>query len=77
MAPDLNSINSNGRWNYSTPGSSGYDIPNIVLDVSSTEEPRKRIRLIWPGSFNAKAQSANYWSGTLEHPDSIYDSEVL
>jgi hypothetical protein len=35
MAPDLNSIDSNGRWDYSTPGSSGYDIPNITYDVES------------------------------------------
>jgi hypothetical protein len=55
----------------------GYDIPNIVLDASATEEPRKRIRLIWPGSFNEKAQSADHWSGAFEHPDSIYDPEVL
>jgi len=34
MAPDLNSINSNGRWDYSTPGSGGYNVPDIVYDVS-------------------------------------------
>ena len=34
MAPDLNSINSSGRWDYSTPGSTGYDIPNIIYNVS-------------------------------------------
>jgi hypothetical protein len=33
MAPDLNFIDRNGRWDYSTPGSSGYDIPNITYDV--------------------------------------------
>jgi hypothetical protein len=34
MAPDLNSININGRWDYSTPGSGGYNIQDIVYDVS-------------------------------------------
>lgn len=43
MAPDLNSIDSNGRWDYSTPGSTGYDIPNIVYDVSlkHSQSPKK------------------------------------
>jgi hypothetical protein len=40
MAPDLNSIDSNGRWDYSIPGSSGYDIPNIVYDVSRRMKER-------------------------------------
>lgn len=34
MAPDLNSLDSNGKWDYSTPGSSGYNIPDIVYNVS-------------------------------------------
>jgi hypothetical protein len=33
MAPDLNSLDRNGRWDYSIPGSSGYDIPNIIYNV--------------------------------------------
>ena len=34
MAPDLNSLASNGRWDYSKPGFSGYDIPNIIYNVT-------------------------------------------
>lgn len=34
MAPDLNSLHANGRWDYSTPGSGGYNVPNIVYNVS-------------------------------------------
>ncbi|KAF2825070.1 FAD/NAD(P)-binding domain-containing protein [Ophiobolus disseminans] len=34
MAPDLSTLGSKDRWDYSTPGSTGYDIPNIVYDVS-------------------------------------------
>lgn len=39
MAPDLNALSANGRWDYSTPGSSGYNIPNIVYDVRSFLPP--------------------------------------
>jgi hypothetical protein len=34
MAPDLNAVGKGERWDYSTPGSSGYDIPDIVYNVS-------------------------------------------
>ena len=34
MAPDLNSLGSKKLWDYSTPGSGGYNIPDIVYDVS-------------------------------------------
>jgi hypothetical protein len=33
MAPDLNSLNTNGQWDYSTPGSTGYEVPDIVYNV--------------------------------------------
>ncbi|KAH7381347.1 hypothetical protein DE146DRAFT_704940 [Phaeosphaeria sp. MPI-PUGE-AT-0046c] len=32
MTPDLNSMNNSGKWDYSTPGSSGYDVPDIVYN---------------------------------------------
>jgi len=38
MAPDLNSMTSDGKWDYSTPGSSGYDVPNIVYDDPSSRK---------------------------------------
>jgi NADH dehydrogenase FAD-containing subunit len=31
MAPDLNAV-SNEKWEYSKPGSAGYNIPNITYD---------------------------------------------
>ena len=34
MAPDLNTLGSGQKWDYSTPGSNGYEVPNIVYDVS-------------------------------------------
>ena len=34
MAPDLNSLALNGRCGYSKPGSSSYDIPNIIYNVT-------------------------------------------
>lgn len=42
MAPDLNAISQHfvkdGKWDYSTPGSAGYDIPNIVLNDPKTRK---------------------------------------
>jgi hypothetical protein len=38
MAPDLNTMTSDGRWDYSTPGSSGYNVPNIVYNVSLLDQ---------------------------------------
>ncbi|KAK8153414.1 hypothetical protein BKA80DRAFT_210585 [Phyllosticta citrichinensis] len=36
MAPDINAVASewikDGRWDYSTPGSTGYSVPNITYD---------------------------------------------
>jgi cation diffusion facilitator CzcD-associated flavoprotein CzcO len=41
MAPDINSfIGPDGRWDYSTPGSSGYSIPKIVYNDPSTRPLR-------------------------------------
>lgn len=37
MAPDLNAIGSGQRWDYSTPGSGGYNIPDIVYDVRGND----------------------------------------
>jgi len=33
MAPDLNAVAAGEKWDYSTPGSSGYNVPDIVLNV--------------------------------------------
>ncbi|KAJ4376381.1 hypothetical protein N0V83_001664 [Neocucurbitaria cava] len=38
MAPDLNSLGSGGQWDYSTPGSSGYNIPDIVYNDPSSRK---------------------------------------
>ncbi|KAK7181161.1 hypothetical protein DPSP01_010617 [Paraphaeosphaeria sporulosa] len=46
MAPDLNSIKSNGRWDYSTPGSEGYNIPNITYNDPST----RRMKILTIGA---------------------------
>ncbi|RAQ99484.1 FAD/NAD(P)-binding domain-containing protein [Stemphylium lycopersici] len=32
MAPDLNALSGGERWDYSTPGSNGYNVPNIVYN---------------------------------------------
>lgn len=41
MAPDLNGLTArfvreDGTWDYSKPGSTGYNVPDIVLDDPST-----------------------------------------
>ncbi|KAJ9644119.1 hypothetical protein H2201_007096 [Coniosporium apollinis] len=46
MAPDLNALSANGRWDYSTPGSSGYNIPNIVYD----DPQSRKLRVITIGA---------------------------
>lgn len=46
MAPDISSIDSTGKWDYSTPGSSGYEIPNIVYDDPSS----RRLKIITIGA---------------------------
>ncbi|KAF2092546.1 FAD/NAD(P)-binding domain-containing protein [Rhizodiscina lignyota] len=45
MAPDLNGITKGGKWDYSTPGSSGYDIPNITMG----DPNNRRIKVITIG----------------------------
>ena len=45
MAPDLNAI-STEKWDYSKPGSSGYDIPNITLD----DPKNRRIKVLSIGA---------------------------
>lgn len=38
MAPDFNGLsNGSGKIDYSTPGSSGYHVPDINLNVSPTQ----------------------------------------
>ena len=38
MAPHLNTLGGGKRWDYSTPGSGGYDIPDIVYNARQNEE---------------------------------------
>ncbi|KAJ4321385.1 hypothetical protein N0V94_002922 [Neodidymelliopsis sp. IMI 364377] len=40
MAPDLNAVDKDERWDYSTPGSSGYDVPDIVYNDPSSRKMR-------------------------------------
>lgn len=45
MAPDLNMLsNGNGKIDYSTPGSSGYYVPDINLNVSPMQGMNHEIR---------------------------------
>lgn len=39
MAPDLNSMHINGKWDYSTPGSTGYSVPKLVYNVCPWQIP--------------------------------------
>ncbi|KAF2421137.1 FAD/NAD(P)-binding domain-containing protein [Tothia fuscella] len=45
MAPDLNGINGGAKWDYSTPGSSGYDIKKITLN----DPKNRRLKVITIG----------------------------
>lgn len=38
MAPDLNTLGGGQKWDYSTPGSNGYEVPNIVYNDPSTRK---------------------------------------
>ncbi|KAI8931469.1 hypothetical protein NX059_011137 [Plenodomus lindquistii] len=38
MASDLNFVGSNGQWDYSNPGSRGYNVPDIVCNDPSSRK---------------------------------------
>ncbi|KAF2729694.1 FAD/NAD(P)-binding domain-containing protein [Polyplosphaeria fusca] len=49
MAPDLNLLGPDGKWDYSTPGSGGYTVPDIILDVSdncSKDPSTRKIKIL-------------------------------
>lgn len=46
MAPDLNAVSSDGRWDYSKPGSAGYDIPDITYD----DPKNRRLKVLTIGA---------------------------
>jgi hypothetical protein len=48
-------MDSNGRWDYSTPGSGGYDIPNIVYNVTCPPIEYEK-KLTNSGSIVSKTQ---------------------
>jgi cation diffusion facilitator CzcD-associated flavoprotein CzcO len=54
MAPDLNAMGSDGRWDYSTPGSSGYNVPNIIYNDPST----RKLKVITVGAGLSGIQMA-------------------
>lgn len=45
MAPDLGGLTKAEKWDYSTPGSTGYDIPNITMG----DPNNRRIKVITIG----------------------------
>ncbi|KAF2088438.1 FAD/NAD(P)-binding domain-containing protein [Saccharata proteae CBS 121410] len=48
MAPDLNAISGqNGRWDYSTPGSSGYHVPH---DITFGDPKDRKLRVLTIGA---------------------------
>ncbi|KAF2123552.1 FAD/NAD(P)-binding domain-containing protein [Dothidotthia symphoricarpi CBS 119687] len=55
MAPDLNSIGKDGQWDYSTPGSTGYNIPDIAYDVRSLHMVKLRVLTIGTGVSGIQA----------------------
>ncbi|KAF2790345.1 FAD/NAD(P)-binding domain-containing protein [Melanomma pulvis-pyrius CBS 109.77] len=50
MAPGLNSLNANGKWDYSTPGSTGYSIPDIVYNVSLLDPSTRKLKVLTIGA---------------------------
>ena len=53
MAPDLNAVASgDSKWDYSTPGSTGYDIPDVILNVCLAIE-------LWRETIHQKSNSAD------------------
>jgi hypothetical protein len=45
MAPDINAITTE-KWDYSKPGSAGYDIPNITYD----DPKNRKLRILSIGA---------------------------
>jgi len=46
MAPDLNALSAGEKWDYSTPGSSGYDIP----DITYNDPKNRKLRVLTIGA---------------------------
>ncbi|KAH6259915.1 hypothetical protein HBI42_095670 [Parastagonospora nodorum] len=67
MAPDLNSIDSNGRWDYSTPGSGGYNIPDIVYDDPSS----RKLRVLTIGAGLSGIQMAYHIQKNCENVEHV------
>jgi hypothetical protein len=76
MAPDLNTIGADGRWDYSTPGSGGYSVPDIVYDVRR-DISSQGIYLTIVGSIFEEAQSIDNRSWLVRYTDGIPDPEEL
>jgi len=47
MAPDLNAVSNNGQWDYSQPGSSGY---NIDPDITYNDPKNRKLRVLTIGA---------------------------
>ncbi|KAL0255031.1 hypothetical protein SLS55_009558 [Diplodia seriata] len=74
MAPDLNSIAQgfvkDGRWDYSTPGSAGYDIPDTILDDPET----RRVKVLTIGAGFSGIMLAYHIQKSCENVDfKIYE----
>jgi hypothetical protein len=77
MAPNLNSLGSDGRWGYSTPGSDGYDVPDIIYNVSVPITSMYRTQAEYAlGPVNQEAEVVDNRNGLFWHSDGIPDPEV-
>lgn len=76
MAPDLNTLESRERWDYSTPGSGGYTVPDIVYNVRRIFFSSSMSTDDLEGSLNPKAEGRDYWSWLVGHSDGIPDPET-
>jgi hypothetical protein len=76
MAPDLNAVSGDGKWDYSTPGSTGYDVQNITYDVSNVTMRMDNV-LTFLGPQKSQTESDHNWRWILWNIDGIPNPEIL
>lgn len=72
MAPDLNAIQTE-KWDYSKPGSAGYDIPNITYD----DPKNRKMRILSIGAGFSGVMNAYNIQKYCENVEHVICSSIV